>query len=216
MLRTLLEGGYLMIPLVVCSILTLAVLLDRGYAFYLHSKTDTRSLRAKVLSLLGEDKVEEAAALCANTPSPVSAVILAGLQAYAKHRQRATRPETLMSIMEKAMDDYAQHAMSAVEKRFNVLSTVGSAAPLFGMTGTVTGMIASFSELSRAGVEASGVAAGISEALITTASGLLIALAAVIPYNIFLAMSQKIELEIEEASSELLDFVATRTGEEAS
>jgi biopolymer transport protein ExbB/TolQ len=116
-----------------------------------------------------------------------------------------------MAIMEKAMDDYAQHAMSAVEKRFNVLVTVGSAAPLFGMTGTVTGMIASFGAMSAAGVEASGVAAGISEALITTAAGLLIALAAVIPYNVFLSMSEKIDREIGETSSELLDFVATRT-----
>jgi biopolymer transport protein ExbB/TolQ len=112
--------------------------------------------------------------------------------------------------MEKAMDDQAQHALSAVEKRFNVLSTVGSAAPLFGMTGTVTGMIASFSHLAEAGVESAGVAAGISEALTTTASGLVIALFAVIPYNVFLSMSEQIELEIAEASSELIDLVATQ------
>jgi len=210
MLQTLLEGGYLMIPLVVCSVLTLAVLVDRGYAFYIHSKTDTRALRAKVLRLVEEDRVDEAARLCSNTASPVSAVLLAGLQSYAKHKALAAKTESLMAIMEKAMDDYAQHAMSAVERRFNVLSTVGSAAPLLGMTGTVTGMIQSFNELAAAGVEASGVAAGISEALITTAAGLLIAMAAVIPYNVFLAMSDKIELEIEETSSELLDFVATR------
>ena len=200
MLQFLLEGSYLMIPLVVCSVLTLAVLIDRGYAFYIHSKTDTRALRAKVLTLVEEDRVDEATSLCASTPSPVSAVLMAGLQSYMKHRGGSARAESLMSIMEKAMDDYAQHAMSAVEKRFNVLSTVGSAAPLLGMTGTVTGMIASFNALARAGVEAGAVAAGISEALITTASGLLIALAAVIPYNIFLAMSEKIELEIEETS----------------
>jgi len=211
MLKILLEGGYLMIPLVVCSVLTLAVLFDRAYAFYIHSKTDTRALRAKVLALLEEGRLDEATTLCANTASPISAVLLAGLQSYTKHRQTTPRAELLMPIMEKAMDDYAQHAMSAVEKRFNVLSTVGSAAPLFGMTGTVTGMIASFGELSAAGVEASGVASGISEALITTASGLLIALAAVIPYNVFLSIAEKIELEIEETSSELLDFVATRT-----
>ena len=211
MLRLLFEGGYMMIPLAVCSVLALAVLIDRGYAFYLHSRTDTRALRARVLELLGEGHVDEAAALCASTPSPVSAVLLTGLQSYRKHREIAPRAESLMAIMEKAMGDYARHAMSAVEKRFNVLATVGSAAPLFGMTGTVTGMIASFNELSAAGVEASGVAAGISEALITTAAGLLIALAAVIPYNVFLSMSEKIDLEIEETSSELLDFVATRT-----
>ncbi|MBM4040946.1 MAG: MotA/TolQ/ExbB proton channel family protein [Planctomycetes bacterium] len=212
MLQLLIDGGSMMVPLLLCSIFTIAVLIDRGLAFYRHSKTDTRSLRAKLLDLIEEDRVDEAAALCANTPGPVSAVLLAGLQSYAKHRSLASRVESLLAIMEKAMSDYTQHAMNAVEKRFAVLTTVGSAAPLFGMTGTVTGMIASFGALSAAGVEASGVAAGIAEALITTAAGLLIALAAVIPYNIFVAMSNRIELEIDEASSELLDLIATRAG----
>jgi len=216
MLKLLIDGGSMMVPLALCSIFTVAVLIDRGYAFYLHSKADTRALRAKVLKLVGEDRIEEAAVLCASTPSPISAVLLAGLQSYAKHRPLAARTESLMAIMEKAMSDYAQHAMTAVEKRFNVLTTVGSAAPLFGMTGTVTGMISSFGALSASGVEASGVASGIAEALITTAAGLLIALAAVIPYNVFVAMSGRIELEIDEASAELLDFVATRCAEAAS
>jgi biopolymer transport protein ExbB len=210
MLQLLYDGGYLMIPLAICSILTLAVLIDRAYAFYQNSKLDTRALRARVLELVADDQVDEAALLCGNTPGPVSAVLLAGLQSYRRHRGIAERTESLMAIMEKAMDDYAQHAMNAVEKRFNVLATIGSAAPLLGMTGTVTGMIASFNELAVAGVEASGVAGGISEALITTASGLLIALFAVIPYNVFLSMSEDIELEIEETSSELIDHIATQ------
>jgi len=210
MLQLLYDGGYLMLPLAVCSILTLAVLSDRAHAFYQNSKLDTRALRARVLELVAEDQVDEAALLCGNTPGPVSAVLLAGLQSYRRHREIAESTESLMAIMEKAMDDYAQHAMSAVEKRFNILATIGSAAPLLGMTGTVTGMITSFNELAQAGVEASGVAGGISEALITTASGLLIALFAVIPYNVFLSMSENIELEIEETSSELLDHIAIR------
>jgi len=210
MVELLVKGGWLMLPLLVCSVLTLAVLVDRAYAFYVHSKLDTRALRARVLELLEAGRADEAGAQCASTPSPIAAVLLAGLQSYARHRGLASHTEALIATMEKAMDDQAQHVLSAVEKRFNVLSTVGSAAPLFGMTGTVTGMIASFGELSAAGVESAGVAAGISEALITTASGLVIALFAVIPYNVFLSMSEKIELEIAEASSELLDLVATR------
>jgi len=73
----------------------------------------------------------------------------------------------------------------------------------------VLGMIAAFEGMKAGGVDNKAVAGGISEALITTAAGLLIALFAVIPYNIFSSMSDKIELEIEEAGSELLDFVAT-------
>ena len=208
MLELLIKGGPLMGPLMVCSILALAVLVDRAYAFYLHGKLDTRALRARVLELVAKDRVEEAGALCASTPSPVSAVILTGLQAYARHRRLTSNPDSVMTRMEKTMDDYAKHALRAVEKRLTVLSTVGSAAPILGMTGTVTGMIASFGELSAAGVESSGVAAGISEALITTASGLVIALIALVPYYFFISRSEQIELEISEASLELRDAVA--------
>ena len=208
MLELLVKGGYLMVPLLVCSVLAIAVLVDRGYAFYIHSKLDTRALRARVIELIGQDRVEEAGALCTGTPSPVSAVLLAGLKAYDKHRRLVSDPDSVMMRMEKAMDDCTQHAISVVEKRFIVLSTVGSAAPLLGMTGTVTGMIASFSELAAAGVESGGVASGISEALITTASGLMIALIALVPYYFFLSKSQQIELEISEVSTELRDAVA--------
>jgi len=208
MLEKLIQGGPLMIPLVICSILTLAVVIDRFYAFYADSRVDTRSLRARIMELLGEGRLKEAAVLCASTPGPVAAVLLSGLQAFAKFRGMSDSPDAARSASEKAMEDYSLHAMSAVEKRLNVLSTVGNAAPLLGMTGTVTGMIKSFRVLAEAGgMDATLVSTGISEALITTAAGLLIALAAVIPYNIFTSLSDQIELEIEEAETELLETI---------
>ena len=162
------------------------------------------------MTLLAEDRVDDALTLCAGTPSPVSAVLLVGLQAYERIRQVGGNAESIRSIMGKAMEDYSSHALNAVEKRLNVLSTVGNSAPLFGMTGTVTGMIASFDALQKMGMDAGAVASGISEALITTAAGLIIALIAVIPYNIMMSSSEKIALEIEESSSELVDFLAMR------
>lgn len=201
----------MMVFLVPCSLAGLAVVIDRGYAFYRHARIDSRSLRAKVLGLLGQDRLLDAARLCTETPGPVSAVLLTGLQSYAKHKAFTTRTESITAIMKEAMQDYSQHAMSHVEKRLNVLTTVANAAPLFGMAGTVTGMIASFEAMAMAGgVDAGKVSSGISEALITTAAGLLIALFAVIPYNWFTAMSDRINLEIDETISELLDFVATQ------
>ncbi len=210
MLEYLVKGSWLMIPLLVCSVLATAVIIDRALAFWAYRKIDSRSLRANVLSLLAEDRVADAAVLCENTPGPVSAVLLTGLQSLAKHRELTGKAAELTAAMEKAMDDFALHAMSAVEKRLSVLSTIGNAAPLLGMTGTVTGMITSFAELQH-GTDAGGVALGISEALITTATGLIIALWAVIPYHIFTSSAGQIDLEIEEATSELLDFVATRS-----
>jgi biopolymer transport protein ExbB len=211
MLEKIIQGKSMMVPLLACSLLGLAVIFDRLFAFLANRKVDTRSLRAGVLDLVGGGRVEEAAELCASTPGPVSAVLLAGLQAFAKMTGIGARPEAVRSVTEKTMDDFAFHAMSAVEKRLWVLSTVGSAAPLFGMTGTVTGMISAFGTMAAmGGLDAAAVAGGIAEALITTAAGLLIALGAVIPYHYFSQTAGNIELEIEEASSELLDFITVR------
>ncbi len=199
----------MMWPLMVCSIIGVAVVIDRFYAFRSHKNIDTRALRAQVLDLLGEHRIAEAARLCAATPGAVSAVLLAGLQSYAKHRPINDRPESVAAIMEKSMDDYALHAMSAVEKRLPVLATIGNISPLLGMTGTVLGMITAFDGMMNAGVSNEAVAGGIKVALITTAAGLIIAVMAVVPYSYFTTQADAVELEIEEASAELLDFVAT-------
>jgi biopolymer transport protein ExbB len=206
--NTIVAGGWVMIPLMAFSIVAIGVAVDRFIAFHRHRQIDNRSLRAKVLEMLDEGRVEDAAMLCANTPGPVSAVLLVGLKSYHKHKPLTDRSDELTDVMEKAMDDYQLHAVSAVQKRLNVLSTIGNAAPLLGMTGTVLGMIASFGALTEMNDDA--VMSGISEALITTAAGLIIALIAVIPYNYFASAADRIELDIEEATTEMLDHVATR------
>jgi len=155
---------------------------------------------------LKRGEVKEAGMLCMSTPGPVSAVLLAGLQAYSGLEKRT--PENLRMTVGEAMEDHAMHSMSAVEKRLWILSTVGNAAPLFGMTGTVIGMIKSFDQLAQMADTAS-VGVGISEALITTAGGLLVALGAVIPYSIFSSSAENIELEVDESASEMLKFLAS-------
>lgn len=209
MLENIIKGGPLMIPLMICSVLALAVVLDRLFAFRANNRIDTRALRAEVLTLIDEDRVDDAITLCGNTPGPVAAVLLVGIETYEKLLAAGHPPESLRMVIGKSMEDYYSHAMSAVEKRFNILTAVGNSAPLFGMAGTVTGMIKSFGELAKAsGLGAGPVAAGISEALVTTAAGLLIALGAVIPYNFFNTAAERVGLEIEEATTELVEHVA--------
>lgn len=216
MIETIINGGPLMIPLLACSIAALAALIDRFLAFRAYGKVDARSLRAEILTFLEEQRVLDAKNLCASTPGPVSAVLLVGLQSFEKVLSVKGSPESLRLIVGKAMEDYSVTALNAVETRLNILSTVGSAAPLFGMTGTVTGMIGSFGALAKSGgLDAGVVGAGIAEALITTAAGLIIALLAVIPYNVFMARVEGIGLEIEEAASEMIDFIAMRAEREA-
>ncbi len=210
MLEYIIQGQIMMVPLMICSVVAIGVVFDRGWAFYKHRSLDNRALRARILDLLEQGEITAATVLCGSTPGPVSAVLLSGLRSYEKHKPLHKRVESLRATMKESMADYSIHAMSAVERRFPVLQTVGNAAPLLGMTGTVVGMITAFAAMRESGVSGSAVAGGISEALITTAAGLIIALIAIVPLNWFVSEADRIELEIEEASAEILEFVATR------
>ncbi|MGI6496641.1 MAG: MotA/TolQ/ExbB proton channel family protein [Kiritimatiellia bacterium] len=208
MLEILIKGGILDAVMIAESILAWAVVFDRAKAFRENSKVDVRSLRAKVIRLLRQDDLDGACKLCANTPGPVSSVLLAGIRAYGRHRAIASSPEALRALVSDALEDSTYIAIKAVESRLNVLSFVGNSAPLFGMTGTVTGMIKSFEAMGAAGaLEGAAVAAGVAEALITTAVGLIVAMAAVIPFHYFTSLSGKVESQIHEAGVELLDFI---------
>ena len=213
MLETIIKGRIMMIPLLACSIVALAVVADRIWAFYLNSKLDTRALRAQLMRHLRRGEVNDAALLCISTPGPVAAVLLAGLQSYSRLDKRT--PENLRLSVGEAMEDHALHSTSAVEKHLWLLSMIGNAAPLLGMSGTVLGMIKSFEKLGESS-DPQIIGVGISEALITTAAGLLIALAAVIPFSFFTSRAEEIELEIGESSSEMLEFLVTGAAKEPS
>jgi len=212
MIEQILKGGPLMIPLMICSLVSLAVVYDRWFAFRDNRRVDTRSLRAKVTSHLRNNDISAAISECETARGPIASVLLAGLRSYQQLRGKEESSETMRLVVGQVMQDYSAQAMSVVNKRLDVLTTIGVAAPLLGMTGTVTGMIASFAGLADAGsVGGSGgvVANGIAEAMITTAAGLLIALAAVIPQSVFNRWSDEIELEIEEGTSEFVEFILT-------
>lgn len=212
MLEQILKGGPLMIPLMLCSMVALAVVYDRWMAFRENRKVDTRSLRSKVLAGLRENNIAAAISECEASRGPVASVLLAGLRSYQQLQGKKESSETMRLVVGQVMEDYSAQALSVVNRRLDVLTIIGVAAPLLGMTGTVTGMIASFAGLAEAGSSGGGggaVAAGIAEALITTAAGLLIALMAVIPQSVYFRWSDEIELEIEEANSEFVEFILT-------
>jgi biopolymer transport protein ExbB len=212
MIEQILKGGPLMVPLMLCSLISLAVVYDRWQAFRENRRIDTRSLRSKVLAHLRDDNIAGAISECETARGPIASVLLAGLRSYANLRGKNESSETMRLVVGQVMEDYSSQAMSVVNKRLDVLTTIGVAAPLLGMTGTVTGMIASFAGLAEAGsVGGSGgaVADGIAEAMVTTAVGLIVALFAVIPQSVFNRWSDEIELGIEEGTSELVEFILT-------
>ncbi|MGD1978187.1 MAG: MotA/TolQ/ExbB proton channel family protein [Akkermansiaceae bacterium] len=201
-----------MIPLILCSLISLAVVFDRWFAFRENRKINTRSLRSKVLSHLRQNDLDAAARECESARGPIASVILAGIRSYQQLKGKNESSETMRLVVGQVMEDYSTQAMGVVNRRLDVLTTIGTAAPLLGMTGTVTGMIASFAGLADAGsIGGSGgaVANGIAEAMVTTAVGLIVALLAVIPQSVFNRWSDEIELEIEESNSEVVEFILT-------
>lgn len=214
MLEHIIKGGPIMLPLLALSVLALAVIIDRIRAFRTAS-ADTDAFRDKVIESLETEKFEDAIADCEAFGGPVAAVLLVGIHKYRRLRERNRSLTEIEGNVTKTMNDYAPHVIEALEKRLNLLTLIASVSPLLGMTGTVTGMIKSFGVMAEiGGLDASKVAGGISEALITTAAGLLIAMPAVIAYNIFSRQVDRHILEIEESATELIDFITLEHGEE--
>jgi len=217
MLQYLIDGSWLMMPLLACSIIAIAVIIDRIRAFRM-AESDTFVMRQAISGLLETHAIDDAIDECRNYRGPVAAVMLAGLD---KLRRLAALGRTNAEIeisVSKTMEDYAPHVLEPLEKRLNLLALVGMISPLLGMTGTVTGMIRSFSVLAEAGAQGGGssaVAGGISEALITTAAGLLIALPALVAHNLLVRRMDKFTLEIEEAVTDLNDYISLERSHDA-
>ena len=197
------QGGIFMWPLLFFSVLATVVAIERFIVFS-KAKINVNAFLTKIRkALLVNRNVKEAIKVCEQNKSPVASVMKAGLLRYGKPREE----------IEKTIENAALYELDRLEKHLGILGTTANVAPMIGFLGTVAGMIKSFATLAEQGLtNPAAVAVGISEALITTGAGLLIALGAVIPYNIFTSMASDIELEIDEASSEMLEFLASESG----
>lgn len=210
MLQYLVKGSWLMVPLLICSIVAIAVIIDRIRAFRM-AESDTFAMRQKIAGLLETHKTDQAISECRNYRGPVAAVMLAGLDKLRRLAALGRSNAEIEINVSKTMEDYAPHVLEPLEKRLNLLSLVGMISPLLGMTGTVTGMIRSFGEIAKAGSQGGGTeaaASGIAEALITTAAGLLIALPALVAHNLLVRRMDKFTLEIEQAVTDLNDYIS--------
>lgn len=206
MLEHILDGGIMMIPLMLLSVLVFAVIIDRMRAFKIIEK-DPRMLREGIIKHLESGEIDPAIRDCEKFQGPVAAVLLVGLIKYKKIARRGKSLTEIEENVNRTMNDYVPHVISALEKRLNYLTMIAGVAPLLGMTGTVTGMISSFQSMATSGMNATAVSTGISEALVTTAAGLLIAMPAVVAYNIFTKKIERFVLEIERSATDLMDQI---------
>ena len=209
MMNYLMDGGWMMLPLLICSIVMVAVIIDRCRAFRAAAKLDPKALREKVVACAGAGDLDGAAKACAESEGPVAAVLLTGVERLARMRQKGKGEAEIEAGVTKAMEDYAPKAMGGLEKRLGTMVLVSSISPLIGMCGTVTGMINSFSVMAEAaGLDAGAVAGGISEALITTAAGLIIAIPGVVAYNMFQKKVEEWNVQLETAIADFSQAIA--------
>ena len=206
MMNYLMDGGWMMLPLLICSIVMVAAIIDRSRAFRAAAKLNPEELRTKVVALVTDGDITGVVEACRGSEGPVAAVLLAGLEKFVRMYQKGTKSEAEIEAgVTKAMEDYAPKSMAGLEKRLGLLVLIASISPLVGMCGTVTGMINSFAVMAEAaGLDAGAVAGGISEALITTAAGLIIAIPGVVAYNMYQKRVEDWNLQLEASIGELV------------
>ncbi len=191
----ILRGGFMMYPLLLSALVALTVILERLNAL-LKLYVSPPTLVTEVTQQIRSGKIEDAAKKCAALSTPVSEVLAAGLS----HLQSP------LAEMELAMKNQAEKWMPRFEKRIEVIDTVITAAPLMGLLGTITGMMASFQVLSEKGVnEPNAITGGVAEALIATATGLVIALFCLLAYNYLSSRVKNFIYELEGAASQLVE-----------
>jgi biopolymer transport protein ExbB len=190
------QGGIFMWPILLFSLIALAVIIERFIVFH-RAKVNVNEFLTKVRkALLVNRNVKEAIKVCEQYRGPVASVTKAGLLRYGHDRQD----------IEKTIENAALYELDRLERRLSILATTANVEPMLGFLGTVSGMIKSFGTLATQGLSNPGaVAAGISEALITTAAGLIIAIPAQIAFNYFTTKVTRYVRDIETASNMLLE-----------
>jgi biopolymer transport protein ExbB len=184
----LLKGGLVMVPLLASSILALAVVVERGL---LWCRLRRQENGERILDLVAAGLLTQAMQLATASRHPVAQVLLAGLE----HRDSAPS---------MAMEAASQAQLHRLKRYLPLLDTVITLAPLLGLLGTITGMISAFGIVSASGLgQPHAITGGVAEALIATATGLAIAILALLPYNYFRAKVDAITQLMEERATRL-------------
>ena len=187
MIHMLMAGGWMMIPIILCSLVAITIVLDRGWYFY---KCSTDRQIHRMIQLVEKGKFTDALSLSERQPNPLLRVLASGIVA------RNHSPE-------KAMEAAGIAEITRMKRGLPALDTIITLAPLLGLLGTIIGMIDSFGVMATQGIgQPHAVTGGVAEALICTAGGIFVAVITLVPYNYFLAQI--------EHTTELIEYYATR------
>lgn len=194
------DGGAMMYPLVLCSLIALGVMIAKAWTLWLAHR-NTKTVLTQVEEAARAGRIEEAIEMASVTPGPTAAILLAGL----KRIRFGTVAE---EEVPRAVSTTGSIELGFLERGLVILATIANVAPLMGFLGTVAGMILAFASIEAANsVEPALVAGGIKVALLTTATGLAIAIPVNIAYNYFVTRIDSLILDMEQGTQQILNLV---------
>jgi biopolymer transport protein ExbB len=199
-------GGPMMWPIIICSIIAAAIVLERLWTLQ-DKRVLPRELTQKVWGLIESNQVNDKVIAALEQNSPLGRVLAAGL----KNRNRPR--EVLMQRLE----DTGRHVIHELERFLNTLGTIAGVSPLLGLLGTVTGIIKSFNAIQAGGMgDPRALSGGIAEALICTAAGLMVAIPSLVAYRLLRSKVDGIVIAMEKDAIRLADALEGSHSGEAS
>ncbi|MFC1867365.1 MotA/TolQ/ExbB proton channel family protein [Thermodesulfobacteriota bacterium] len=196
MIDLIVKGGVVMYPIILCSIIALAVFIERLWVLR-RKRIIPFEFVHNVEEYIKKHKISEALFLCQEDGSSIAKIFLAGL----KNTGRG------MWLVKEAIEERGGREGLILEKNVGLLSTIANLTPLLGLLGTVSGMIKTFNVISHGGGNPSLLAGGIAEALITTATGLCIAIPTLVCYRILKDKAESLIFEMEENSIRIIEII---------
>jgi biopolymer transport protein ExbB len=190
---------------------SIGVMIDRYIAFSAARK-QSRAFAPAVAGALREGKIDEAIRVAErNKKSHLAKVVTAGLQEFRAHGDSTEIPGEQIEASKRALERAEAIVHAELKRGLGGLATIGATAPFVGLFGTVVGILNSFKQISEQKATGLGaVAGGISEALVATAIGLFVAIPAVMAYNYFSSRVEAFDVEMDNSSSELIDYFLKR------
>jgi biopolymer transport protein ExbB len=205
MIREFNAGGTFMWFLLILAVLGLAIVFERLYTIFVKIRLNAKTFVAKLIETTEKGGVEAGIDLCAKTPSPVARVLKPILEMEKERKPR--------SMMEDAIVRAGTSELGFLDRGMALIAGLTTVAPFIGFLGTVNGMIGAFAAVAALGeVEPTVVASGISEALITTKWGLIIAAPLAIIHILFSGRINGYTKDMETASTQLLDYLEAKRG----
>ena len=197
MLEIVLAGGWLIVPIVLCSVLSLAIIIERGWTLRRRQVLPSGVVE-KVSAWARQRELDRKHIEALRQSSPLGRVLAAALD----NRDRARE------VVKEAVEDTGRHVVHDLERFLNTLGTIAGITPLLGLLGTVIGMIKVFAAIMEAGVgDPAPLAGGISEALITTAAGLTVAIPSYFFYRYFRGKVRSYVVGMEQQALELINSI---------